>query len=159
MYEKQDPSLPYIDYYQYGDDVKDLWILASGDYSPVSRALDAETRVYLLHKFIELADDDFLKNIMKEYPDSETDRHRTKRMKDYILEARKRLIAEELALGVATRYPTRKFLENWQQDSLRKLDVSSNTYALSHEYLGKYYLTFRFHPTARPFLDSINCQG
>lgn len=156
MYEKQDPSLSIvIDYYVYGDDINGLWIIAYDDYSALSRALDAETRIYLLHKFIELADNDFLRNIMKKYPDPESNQYRQIRMSEYIPKARKRLIAEELALEVAKRYSTNQFLRNWPQDSLRKLDISSNAYAFHHEYLGKSYLTLVRPETIQIDLDAL----
>jgi signal transduction histidine kinase len=156
MYETKEPLPLNIDYHWYGDMVGGLWILAHYDYSPVTRAMDAETRIYLLHKFIELADDDFLRNIMKEYSDLPIDQNRIEKMRDYILEARNRLIAEELALDVAKRYPTSKFLENWQPDSLHKLDVAPDTYGLAHKYLGKSYLALVRPETIQVDIDVLD---
>jgi len=156
MYETKDPLPSHIDYYSYESAINDLWILAYDDYSPLSRAMDAETRIYLLHKFIELADTDFLRNIIKEYPDSEMNQNRIESMKDNILKARARLVAEKLALDIAKRYPTSGFLENWQEDTLHKLDIKSNTYALGHEYLGKSYLTLVRPETIKVDMDALD---
>lgn len=158
MYETKEPLPLNIAYYWYGDMVGGLWILARDDYSPVSRAMDAETRIYLLHKFIELADDDFLRNIIEEYPDLPMYQHRNRieSLRARILEARKRLIAEELALDVAKRYPTNKLFENWQPDSLHKLDVAPDTYGLAHKYLGKSYLALVRPETIQVDIDALD---
>jgi len=155
QYETTDTLPPRVEYYSYGRKMRDLWILASDDYSPLSRAMDAETRIYLLHKFIELGNDDFLRNTKKENHFVLIDQGSVKRMGECILEARKRVIAEELSLDIAKRYPTSKFFKNWQTDSLHRLDVQSNTYALGYEYLGKFYLALIRPETIQVDLDAL----
>jgi signal transduction histidine kinase len=155
LYETGDPLPLHLDYYAYESAICDLWILAYDDYSALSRAMDAEMRIYLLYTFIELADTDFLRNTMRDYPDSAMRPNRIANLKDRVRKARTRLMAEELALDVAGRYPTSGFLQDWQDETLHKLDLTSNTYALGHEYLGKSYLVLVRPETIAVDMDAL----
>jgi len=156
MYEAEDPLPSHIDYYAYESAITDLWILAYDDYSALSRAMDTETRIYLLHTFVELADTDFLRNIMRGYPDSAMRPNRIEGLNDCIRKARTRLMAEKRALAMAERYPTRGFLRDWQEETLHKLDVTPSTYALGHEYLGKSYLVLVRPETIEVDMDALD---
>lgn len=147
----KDPDLQThrIDYYAYDNQVHDLFTLATDDYSAVSKALPAEKRIYLLHKFLEFTEDPFFQKQLGKYPTDEEAQERRRNIKRktnaYISIARKRIPAEQLALSVAESYPKPKLYGKRTQNIVRKIEALDDTYAFFHTYNDKTYVIL-IHP-------------